>query len=101
MLMRLFDWFSNTVLFYLEAIFLWKNEKNHHSVPKNVNNIGWYVPYDVAFYYIKKLKFFDFQFQTTKVLMYLNLKNDAWKKLFAHFPFFTVVKNPKKCLMSQ
>ena len=44
----------------LRSDFLIKNEKNHHSVPKNVNNIGWYVPYDVAFYYIKKVEIFWF-----------------------------------------
>ena len=50
--------FSNTVLL-LRSDFLKKNPiKNHHSVPKNVNNIGWYVPYDVAFYYIKKVEIF-------------------------------------------
>ena len=94
MFMRLFDWFSNTLLFYLEVIFL-KNEKNHHSVPKNVNNIGWYVPYDVAFYYIKKLKFWFSisNHQSVDVSQFKKMMPE--KKLFAHFPFFTMVKNPK------
>lgn len=88
MFMRLFDWFSNTVLFYLEVIFLLKNEKNHHSVPKNVNNIGWYVPYDVAFYYIKKVEIFWFSISNHQSVDVSQLKKWCLKKIVRSFPFF-------------